>query len=57
MLIDDIRCVEKWTIREGPNFRIVREGGRSLYGRIEAGARFWADAFREDDRVQLKLRH
>ncbi len=55
--IDDIRCVEKWTVQKGPNFRFIRENDRSLYGRIEAGARFWADAFREDDRVELKPRH
>jgi len=55
--IDDIRHVEKWTVRKGPNFRITGNGGGSIYGRIERGAKFWADAFREDDRVQLKLRH
>ena len=55
--IDDIRHVEKWTVQEGPNFRIVENGNGNIYGRIETGAKFWADAFKEDDRVRLKLRH
>ncbi|PSQ86950.1 MAG: hypothetical protein BRD30_09125 [Bacteroidetes bacterium QH_2_63_10] len=55
--ISDIRRVEKWTVRKGPNLRIIGNGVGSIYGRIETGAKFWADAFREDDRVRLKMRH
>jgi len=52
-----INRFEKWTVSEGPNFRLHRENGRPLFGRIEKGIGFWEREIKADDRVELKNRH
>ena len=56
--IEEIKKVEKWTVRRGPNIRLLRANGkRPVFGRIHRGAKFWERAFKKDDRVDLTLRH
>lgn len=38
-----VTVFEKWTVKQGPNFRINRKNGRPIFGRIETGAKFWSN--------------
>ncbi|MFB6098969.1 MAG: hypothetical protein ABEK84_07655 [Salinibacter sp.] len=56
--IEEVAEVEKWTVTQGPNFRLHTKSGRSpLFGRIRKGAKFWELALEKDDRFNLTLRH
>lgn len=54
--IDHIRLVERWSTTKGPNFAIHTPPNGALRCRIQ-GAWHWEKAFREDARVDVRLRH
>jgi len=55
--LSEITSLEKWSVTEGQNFRLSRDGGAPVQGRIEKGAELWALEFEDDERVELKRRH
>jgi hypothetical protein len=56
--IEDIRAVEKRpTLPRSPNFVIRPEDRRDIYCRIEEGVFYWVKEFRDDDRMELEVRH
>lgn len=55
--IGDLRLVERFTTRRGPNVVLHVRNGMSFKCRIHGGAWYWERAFREDDRISLKMRH
>jgi len=58
ILLDDLRRVDKWSVRRGPNVVLHTTNGRKpIRGRIERGVKFWELRFKEDERVELKMRH
>jgi hypothetical protein len=55
--LSDTTTFEKWTVQEGPNFRLHFSEGNSVFGRIEKGAGLWGLELEDDEGIKVRQRH